>query len=198
MLDRNGCQKTKLCLNEWHYLESWDGLSQNVSPEKRQQATEKMHGIRSGVFNLAVLIGWQDTPLDYACYYGEGVNGTYGFVGPDFRLNKNFHAMKLYGEIMDRCHDKCHIEVPEGMYALAAISEDRKLLSILIADMGCNTSPIKVEFESLPEGVIPKVYLLDENNDCTSPYARRFSNAIIVARPSNGPTACRIDIQLAQ
>ena len=98
IVDSYGYTKAELHLNEWHYVPgSWS----IVKPEKKPFMYEyKMKNLDAAAFNTAVLNVWQDTPLDYACYYTATCTafGLFSMYGVP---SKAYYAMKACGMMAD-------------------------------------------------------------------------------------------------
>ena len=98
VVDSYGYTKAELHLNEWHYVPgSWS----RVKPEKKPFMYEyKMKDLDAAAFNTAVLNLWQDTPLDYACYYTTS-NTSFGLFSQFGVPTKAYYAMKAWGMMAD-------------------------------------------------------------------------------------------------
>ena len=191
LLDDNGFKNTKTCLDEWHYLESWDGLSQNTTPENRLKAIATLHSAKSAVFNLAVLAGWQTAPMDMACYYGASPNGTWGYRNAKLQLDKNYYSMKLYGELLQeyQLRTASHDDDSE-LYTLAATTEDHGRQALLIADWNAKLPQFQAKVTGLPTHVQVTALILDEAHDLAEVPVVRNGDLLTVAHRNHGPTAC--------
>ena len=142
-LDEMGFKKTKLCINEWHYLESWKGVQSADSSESYRKATLEgptcLQSTNSGVYNLAVLIGWQDSPLDLAMWYGASWDSpAWGYRSVFREFTKNYYSMELFGRFLREYPVKCQSEAIV-YHILAGRSEDGSKAGILLADYkGCS------------------------------------------------------------
>ena len=98
VVDSYGYTKAELHLNEWHYVPgSWS----KVKPEKKPFMYEyKMKNLDAAAFNTAVLNVWQDTPLDYACYYTATCTA-FGLFSRHGVPTKTYYAMKACGMMAD-------------------------------------------------------------------------------------------------
>jgi len=101
LLDSYGFTKTEIVINEWHFRQDWTGVIPDSQPDLVRFSLNGPMGhnnIQSAVFNLAVLMGWQEKPLDIGCYYGCGIDGAFAFRDRDHRWNKCFYSMQMFGE----------------------------------------------------------------------------------------------------
>ena len=170
ILNRHGFPNTEISINEWHYLLSWQGLHYNVTPDLYRHAIHGpagMSGIESAAFNLAVLCGWQETPLDSAYYYGGNIDGSWGFRTQNLDMNKNFYSMKMFGTLIADFPKKCFSESKcNTVFTLAGKSEDGKRCALLISDYrGCSRT-LDIEINGMEDRKL-EVYALDDNHDFT-------------------------------
>ena len=166
-LDDAGFKDTEICINEWHYLENWEGVHQNVTVESFRAAQKKVHGIDSGAFNTAVLSGWQYTPLDTAFYYGASWGGNWGYVTIDQQLDKNFYSMCLMGDMIRDYTELCPVENQGSIHLMAAKSADGKSAALLVSDfqgLGASDS-LEISVRGLDSAKVESVVKLDENAD---------------------------------
>lgn len=136
LLDSLGFTDTETMINEWHYLLSWEGLHRNVTPEGYEKAMSGptgMHGIDSAAFNISVIAGWHDTPLDAAYYYGCGEK-TWGFLTLYKHPNKNYYAMYWIGQMMTRFPIRVKTVAGSDTVSLLAGRDEAGNCGILIAD----------------------------------------------------------------
>ncbi len=117
--------------NEWHY-----GTSPGYRREKFA-APDDMNGITSACFTLTVLSRLQTSRYGQAYYYGCCHFGAWGFRTYDdpHQFNKNFHALKAFGEIKRDCTDICaSASTDKAVTAFAARSADGKKAILLVTD----------------------------------------------------------------
>lgn len=171
-LDAYGYKDTKLVINEWHYFPHGYGISdaQWNAPNIRQLAYNTdigMGNIDSAVFNLAVLSGWQKTPLDIGCYYGASPNSlAYGYYNSDFARNKCYYSMKLFGDFVAKAVDM--VESPSKLgktYTIAGLSSDRKKGYLILSNYRSDDETLEVDLKGLPENTHIDVRILDANHD---------------------------------
>lgn len=171
-LDSYGYNDTKLVINEWHYLANGYGISDAAwtAPYIRKSAYDGnigMGNIDSAVFNLAVLSGWQKTPLDIGCYYGAAPsNPSWGFYNSDFARNKCFYSMKLFGDFVANAVDMVETsEKTRKTYTIAGLSQDRKKGYLIISNYRCDDETLGIDMKGVPEDSYIDVRILDANHD---------------------------------
>ena len=119
LVDGHGFTKTELVLDEWHFFPCvWKRL-ENDQPY-RKKAYEQLATVEAGAFAAAVMIGWQDSPIDIACYYTTGPDAVgWGLIERSKReLTDSYWCFKAYGDLM-RYPDRVKAEAQEPLYALA-------------------------------------------------------------------------------
>ena len=175
LLDSFGFTETEVSINEWHFRQDWTGVIPSSNRDHVRFTFDGPLGacnIRSAVFNLAVLIGWQDEPLETACYYGaDPGKPAFGFQDHEHRWNKCFYSMRMFGEFVTQYTHKIAVEVPRrtmggNIYAIGALSEDKKKAAILIADYAGNEAAThSFEVKGLENYRCVQARILDNFND---------------------------------
>lgn len=176
-LDDLGFPETKLHLNEWHYLKTWDGITRNVTTENYKKAMfseDGMHGCDSAAYNVALFIGWHDSPLDCSCYYGAGNPRNFGafglhdqFCNPD----NNYYSMKMIGEIVHDYTERFAVEgTNDHLWAMPVLNANKSKGAMLISDCCGNYDELLIGLSNLPSAKNFKCIILDqENHDCEIP-----------------------------
>ena len=164
-LDDAGFKETETCINEWHYLETWEGVHSNVTIESFRRNQNVFHGANSAAFNIAVLSGWQYTTLDTAFYYGARWEGNWGYITADRQLDKNFYSMCLMGDMIRDYTELCPVENRGSVRLMAAKSADGKSAALLISDFRGQTDSLEIDVRGLDAAKIASAVKLDENAD---------------------------------
>ena len=195
MLDGMGLTQTGLCINEWHYLENWNGVQSSSSPEARRKAMQDLQSVDSGVYNLAVLIGWQDSPLDLAMWYGAGWDSpSWGYCNVFREFTKNYYSMELFGEFLREYPVRCQSEgfMP---YILAGSSEDGSKAGILLADYKDKSKSIEITVKGLSAyRSISAIILDDTRNNEPVPVSVK-DEKILLKKKKSGSAAFMIRME---
>lgn len=203
LLDSYGLTKTEVSINEWHFRQDWSGLHGNAFPDLNRYTMSGPlghTGIHSAVFNIAVLIGWQDTPLDTACYYGANPDNAWGYRNPDHSWNKCFYSMRLFGEVVSQYTDKVECQIfpshIRNMYALGAFSSDHQKAVILVADYGGREdAPRYFQADGLEDYVCTEARILDGTHDLAAFPLLRHGNTFGLAKNDSGSAAWLLEFE---
>lgn len=190
MLDERGFTNTETCVNEWHYLVSWDGVQASASSDMRRRAMDGvcgLHGIDSGCFNLAVLSGWQDQPLDSGFYYGCNIYSAWGFYDEYRKLSKNYYSMELFGRFLAECENKVASEsYDNSVYAVAALGKDGRSAGMVITDYQGSNSVLEVEVKGMESARVVHAVILDKDRDLVPVPVCRKGDRVILNKGSHG------------
>ena len=95
VLDKYGFDKTELVLDEWHYR--WTSFRRCG-----QDLTNGLRSANAAVYATAVLTGWQDEPIDQACYYTIGpLWNCWGAVDEQNSRLKGFYTFRMFAAMLD-------------------------------------------------------------------------------------------------
>ncbi len=171
-VDELGFTEMELCINEWHYMASWDGVQGgDVTPEQKINALNRSTGITSACFNLAVLTGWQDQPLDSAFYYGSSyVGGSFSFRDTNMRENKCSFGMKMFGNLIAEVSNRVateNIQRKKTVYLLGGLADDGTGGRLLVTDYCGNDVTIDLEINGMEHAKRVSAFMMDEKNDRT-------------------------------
>ena len=138
MCKEEGFPNLEFIINEWHFTPK-SGVRRNA----KVRAPDNMNDINSACFSLTVLSRLQTSRYDQAYFYGCRHAGNWGFMDYETQyfdydanaFNKNFHAMKAFGEIKRDCVDICEsASTDRNVTAFAAKSADGRRLVLLVTD----------------------------------------------------------------
>ncbi len=131
MCKEEGFPNLEFIINEWHFF-CKAGWGKNA----KVRAPDNMNDINSACYSLTILSRLQTSRYDQAYFYGCRFYGNWGFFNYETReLNKNFYAMKAFGEIKRDCADICaSASTDKDVTAFAAKSADGKKAVLLVTD----------------------------------------------------------------
>ncbi|MCI7643196.1 MAG: hypothetical protein MST10_02410 [Lentisphaeria bacterium] len=206
-LDNLGFKNTELCINEWHYIVSWDGVQASASTDMRLRAMSGpcgLHGIDSGCFNLAVLTGWQDQPLDSGFYYGAALDGSWGFRDEFRKENKNSYSMKMFGRLLAEAEDRVAtspsnaetLQENKNVFILGAWAKDGKSAKLLVTDYRGEDSTIELDIVGLENTRYISAVILDQQHDLVPVPVIWHNNHLTLTKNGYGSAAFYISFEL--
>lgn len=136
-----GFQDLEFIVNEWHFF-CKAGWCRNA----KVRAPDNMNDINSACYSLTVLSRLQTSRYSQAYFYGCRFEGNWGFRNSDTgELNKNFYAMKAFGEIKRDCTYICASgSTDKDVTAFAAKSSDGRRAFLLVTDYNGRAMQIPV------------------------------------------------------
>ncbi len=131
MCKEEGFDGLEFIINEWHFF-CKAGWGKNA----KVRAPDNMNDINSACYSLTILSRLQTSRYDQAYFYGCRFYGNWGFMDYGTKeFNKNFYAMKMFGEIKRDCTDICaSSSTDKDVTAFAAKSADGKRAVLLVTD----------------------------------------------------------------
>ena len=119
----------------------------------RKKAYEQLATVEAGAFAAAVMIGWQDSPIDIGCYYTTGPDAVgWGLIERSKReLTDSYWCFKAYGDLM-RYPDRVKAEAQEPLYALAGRDGNGKT-GVLVSGFRNGSGNIAVRLDHEPKNV---------------------------------------------
>ncbi len=199
LADSLGFPKIELHITEWHYFETtWSSLAHHVTEDGFRSAMtgpEGLQGIDSAAFNLAVLTGWQDSPLDAACYYGAGIDSTWGFRDFTYILNKNYFSMRMFGDLNFHFSKRIRAKSACGsVYVLGAVSDDGKTGRLLVSDYRGEEPVLSIRVDGMENADVSAV-ILDSVHDMTPTPALWRGGVLTLAKNSPGSAAFAVTFE---
>ncbi len=146
MCKEEGFDGLEFIINEWHYI-CKAGWGRNANC----RAPDNMNDINSACYSLTVLSRLQTSRYDQAYFYGCRFYGSWGFYYADTgELNKNFYAMKAFGEIKQDGADICaSASADKAITAFATKSADGKKAFLLVTDFNGSRMDIPVSVKGV-------------------------------------------------
>ena len=200
LLDSLGFHDTEISINEWHYVVTWDGIAFCDSPACRERAFGGETGlgnIDSGVYNLAILSEWHDTPLDTAFYYGARPIGVWGFMTEGRSFNKNFFSMEMFGQIMKDYTTRMETASnKKSIHLLASLSEDGKKANLLVSDYRGQDTTVNIEVKGLENAKYVSAIVLDNDRDNAVTDVTWHNNILTLSKAKAGSAAFSVTFEL--
>lgn len=174
LLDEFGFKKTRMLLNEWHYLRNgdWNGIhggnSSPVAVRRQHEGPTGHSNIDSAAFNVFMLAKFQETALDEAYWYGSAPTGNWGWLNDDGTLNKCWYSMKLFGDFVKAARTKVETAVNPGkptVAAVAGLSGDGRTASLVLSDFRGRSDKLVVEVLGLDGVESVSAVVLDHTHD---------------------------------
>ena len=146
MCKEEGFEGLEFIINEWHFF-CKAGWGRNA----KCRAPDNMNDINSACYSLTVLSRLQTSRYDQAYFYGCQFYGNWGFYNYDTQeLNKNFYAMKAFGEIKRDSADICaSTSADKDVTAFATKSADGKKAFLLVTDYNGRNMKIPVSVKGV-------------------------------------------------
>ncbi|MBP5545293.1 MAG: hypothetical protein ILM98_14555 [Kiritimatiellae bacterium] len=162
MCKEEGFDGLEFIINEWHYI-CKAGWGRNANC----RAPDNMNDINSACYSLTVLSRLQTSRYDQAYFYGCRFYGSWGFYYADTgELNKNFYAMKAFGEIKQDSADICaSASADKAITAFATKSADGKKAFLLVTDFNGSRMDIPVSVKGVEgaKSVTARVLSFEKN-----------------------------------
>ena len=162
MCKEEGFDGLEFIINEWHYI-CKAGWGRNAMC----RAPDNMNDINSACYSLTVLSRLQTSRYDQAYFYGCRFYGSWGFYYADTgELNKNFYAMKAFGEIKQDGADICaSASTDKAITAFATKSADGKKAFLLVTDFNGSRMDIPVSVKGVEgaKSVTARVLSFEKN-----------------------------------
>ena len=146
MCEEEGFPKLEFIINEWHYI-CKAGWGRNAAT----RAPDNMNDINSACFTLTTLSRLQTSRYDQAYFYGCRHYGNWGYRDYNTgELNKNFYALKAFGEIKAEASTICRTTSSDkSVTVFAAKSSDGKIGKLLVTDLEGRDSRITVSVKGM-------------------------------------------------
>lgn len=163
-LDEYGYHQTELHLNEWNYIY---GGFWKADAKASNDWFKVIRGAEGAAFVNTVLIGWQDTPLDVACYYTivNLSSSRWGLFNSDGTVSKAYYGMLAFGDVAEYGNRVgLDADLPDGSRALAA-RDSHGNLAILASCWKSGALDLSFDIESMGEYERVEVYRLDDHSN---------------------------------
>lgn len=178
-LDENGYTSTESILNEWNYVQGWEG-------ENWIYSLESERGLKGSSFIAAVMCESQKNPLDMLMYYDArpcGMNGMFNMYDVSKTL-KGYYPFYMFNILYGLGNEAKTVVEGENSYAVSAVSENEAAVMLTHYNNDDTAAPIQITVDlqnfGAESGVCIEYYLLDEKHDLTlvgegTYYGNRFA-----------------------
>jgi hypothetical protein len=149
LLVRYGFPHAESILDEWNLGPAdWNVLFKDPGPTRAY--FDAMQNSYGAAFNATVLTELQDVPLEIATSY-SGTTFMWGLFTSSGAPQKAYYAFLAFRRLLDS-PDRLALARPSSpdLSALAGISEDRKQIRILLANLGPKNAAFTLHLENLP------------------------------------------------
>lgn len=159
-MDKSGYGDAESILNEWNYVQGWEG-------ETFTYSIEQIIGLKGAAFALAVMcVSQKSDIIDMLMYYDArpcAFNGLFDFY--TLRCLKGYYPFLWYGNFYDMEAEVRSESDPDDIYTLCGVDKDGKAMAVVTYYLNDDTAPeknIKVDFGR--EGKY-EIYYLDNSHD---------------------------------
>jgi hypothetical protein len=149
LLVRYGFPHAESILDEWNLGPAdWNVLFKDPGPTRAY--FDAMQNSYGAAFDATVLTELQDVPLEIATSY-SGTTFMWGLFTSSGAPQKAYYAFLAFRRLLDS-PDRLALARPSSpdLSALAGISEDRKQIRILLANLGPKNAAFTLHLENLP------------------------------------------------
>ncbi len=170
ILDEFGFQKTETHLNEWHYINvGWNELRPNKRESFRGLRTkfQATLGGEAAAFAAAVLIRFQDTPLDVANFFTAAADTLHWSMFDEYGVpSTTYHAFRAFNELT-QTPARVRVTAPPSLDVCAGLSEDKQRAGVLLANFKSPQSRWDLSVQDLPlTGTVRlQKYLVDDHHE---------------------------------
>ena len=162
ILDEFGFTDTELHCNEWHYVEEWDPRRAPISRHPIDSAYSACHA-------AAVMICFQDSPLDMSCFYCIGeLNGDWGNWGcwvHGLKV-KPYYVFIALNKLRALRHRVTAISDNPETYVLACCSDEGEFAA-LVANFTEEGTPLALNLSGVDEASL-ELFVLDNTHNLES------------------------------
>ena len=159
-MDKYGYGNAESILNEWNYVQGWQG-------EEFTYSVEQIIGLKGSAFTAAVMcLSQKSDILDMLMYYDArpgAFNGLWDYY--TFRPLKGYYPFYWYGMLYDCIAEVRSESDPEDIYTLAGVDENGKITATVTYYTNDDEAPSKeIKLDFARDGKY-EVYYLDNSHD---------------------------------
>lgn len=163
-LDAAGLQGVESILNEWNYIQGWEG-------EGYIQSIKAIKGLKGASYTAGVMCGGQYAPVDMLMYYDARPCAFNGMFNTDFvneRL-KGYYPFLMFNELYKKDYAVAlNRDRAPNVYAAAAKNAEETAIMLTYYDFDEKEASIDVviKLEGAAGERTAEIFLLDETHDC--------------------------------
>jgi hypothetical protein len=152
LLDRYDFRETESHLNEWNVgPRGRDWGKMRSDPKVARRFFDYVHSAGGAAFTASTLAELQDAPLEMTNYYSAG-NLRWSIFDDSALPHKPFYTFRAFKALLEETPTRLEVsgsDADEGLAVLAGVSEDGRVLSLLLSNFASDTSKWKVRLEGL-------------------------------------------------
>ena len=160
-LDEFGYSDAESILNEWNYIEDWEG-------KKFLDSIKVIKGMKGAAFAAAVMCAGQHCPvLDMLMYYDARNDKEYNGLYSSDTLEpiKGYYSFKMFSELYQIGEQTLSESDDKEIYVVSAANSEKQAALICYYTMNEDAGEKMVQVE-MPEAVGFECYLLDASTNC--------------------------------
>lgn len=166
LLEQYGYGGIEILCDEWNYMDNslWDASRGPGAELVRQQMYEARQNIHGAAFTAAVLMAFQDLPVDAAAYLdGQPYMEYCGLFNSCGVPQKTFYSFCAFNELF-RLGTRIHTTAPDGIPALAA--RDERTAAVLLCCESSGSQHTELELNGFSsDGYDLEIAVLDETHN---------------------------------
>ena len=168
ILDEYGFMHTESHLNEWNLAPYNGNWSTCQDPHTNKSYIRRKKGLEGASLAASVLIALQDTPVDMSNFYNASLLN-FGMFHFDGEPAKPYFAFKAFSMLCAKTPIRLAVngsEPDEGIAVLAGISEDEKVINLLVSNFQSAKIKHVIELRNAPKSPLNiTTRILDETRN---------------------------------
>ncbi len=182
ILDRFGMQETESILNEWNYVQGWNG-------EGFVYTIRQIMGLKGAAYTGAVMAVCQNLPLDMLMYYDARPCAFNGMWAPyTYDRLKGYYPFVAFNTLYQLGQNVKVQADAKDLYLCAARNDKEAAVMIVHFDNDDNSGDVSFDLHlsGLPEHTVAEYYLLDQEHDLELVNKKAFMDGEHVMLKHNG------------
>lgn len=176
ILDDLGYTDVECILNEWNYVDGWDG-------DKWLNSLKTIKGLKGSSFTAGVMCVGQNEPIDMLMYYDARPGAMNGMFCTDWVCEnlKGYYPFRMFNELYKKDHAvKVDRSEAEKIYLTAAKNENTTSVMLTYFDNDEKDAfcDVEIVLEGANRSRTAEIYLLDETHDMELVETRKVEDKI--------------------